>query len=145
MDRATRGKGWPSGATLTWHVGRYQVLPRHRVDAERRRMCDRSPRPPFPSSVTLFVPLLLRFSFFFYHALSLSFFLPFSHSSLPSCARAAHTTLVSPRFLHEGRYTPAVVSRLDVCATLAPSPLPSQSATTSRRRISHRHYAANLP
>lgn len=27
-----------AGATLTWHVGRYQVLPRRRVDADPRRM-----------------------------------------------------------------------------------------------------------
>lgn len=53
MDRARPVRS-DAGATLTWHVGRYQVLPRHRVDAERRRMCDsRSPsRPahPFPLS-----------------------------------------------------------------------------------------------
>lgn len=45
MDRARPVRG-DAGATLTWHVGRYQVLPRHRVDAERRRMCDSRCLPP---------------------------------------------------------------------------------------------------
>lgn len=91
-SRNARGEGWRSGATLTWHVGRYQVLPRHRVDAERRRMCDRSPRPrpPLPSTVTLFIPLL------YIPLLSLS------RSSLPTYARAAHITLVTPRFCTRG-------------------------------------------
>lgn len=109
MDRGMRGEGWPSGATLTWHVGRYQVLPRHRVDAERRRMCDRFPssslsflhRPLPLSSLRFFLPLLpcsLRAS----SSLFLSLFLALSHSFLSSYARAAHTTLVSLHFCTRG-------------------------------------------
>lgn len=102
MDRGTRGEGWPFGATLTWHVGRYQVLPRHRVDAERRRMCDRSPRPSFPSSITLFIPLVFGISLLSFTVLSTCRSFALSRFSLPSCARAAHTTLVSPRFCTRG-------------------------------------------
>lgn len=47
-----------AGATLTWHVGRYQVLPRRRVDADPRRMrgLPTTPRRSPPPARRTFAP-----------------------------------------------------------------------------------------
>lgn len=92
MDRARLVRS-DAGATLTWHVGRYQVLPRHRVDAERRRMCDSR------SLLTLVHPFRLSSR----HPLMLRVLL--SPYRFPPYARAA-----PPSFLlvfARGEYTPA--------------------------------------
>lgn len=107
MDRARPVRS-DAGATLTWHVGRYQVLPRHRVDAERRRMCDsRSPLTlAYPFRLTTRLPLVLR--------------VLLSPYRFPPYARA---TLVSLRFCTRGD-TP-LCSIAPTCATLTlPPPSP---------------------
>jgi len=140
--------GVPSdaGATLTWHVGRYQVLPRHRVDAERRRMCDSpSPLNPFRLSSPLLSSPLLSSRLVFLSCSACSATIALSLSSLHSCRH--------PRFCTRG--DTSLYSITSTYATLALPPpsslyyvlLPPLSATTSRRRISpwYRYYAANLP
>lgn len=127
-----------AGATLTWHVGRYQVLPRHRVDAERRRMCDsRSPFHPLAHPFRLATRL------------SLVHRVPLSPCRFPPYARAA-----PPSFLlvfARGEIHPCVVSPrrappLHTTTTVNVVALPPLSVTTSRRRISpwYLYYAANL-
>lgn len=94
-----------AGATLTWHVGRYQVLPRHRVDVERKRMCD--------SLFTLA------------HLFRLSSRVPRTSIALSlSSLRSCRATLVSPCFCTMGD-TP-LHNIAPMCAILA-LPLPSPS------------------
>jgi len=108
MDRARPVRS-DAGATLTWHVGCYQVLPRHRVDAERRRMCDSR----FPLTLALLSPFVSSFVSLLMLRALLSLF------SLCSC----HATLVSPRFCTRG--DTSLCSITPMCATLVlllPSP-----------------------
>lgn len=136
-SRARRAARGGAGATLTRHVGCCQVLPRHRVDAERWRMCGRV-CPSFLPSFRTPQPLLAR-----------------PAALLSARIRVCGVLLVSLRFCIGG-YTPVWYhsNARHLCTTTTTIAHHhhchcnhSMSTTTSRRRISswHRHYTANLP
>lgn len=133
MRRATQGG---ADATLTWHVGCCQVLPRHRVDAERWRMCDRVRRlSPF-----ILDSCFLLHSTTYLPSFALSLFCPHLY-----VYRTVLLSTLPSLFVIGERYTSAW-GIIPMCTTTTVAA--HERTVNDNKRTTyiarHRHYAANL-
>ena len=132
FDTRDRVRG-VAGATLTWHVRRYQVLPRRRVDADRWRM----PGHPHSALVSPTTPTVLTLARTFARPPPLR--PTFSFLALPP-------STFSPFSAEQGRWRAALSpsrSHPNVCQAPSHPPSPLSTNRSFHRLHQHRQPATN--